>query len=90
MSLTWDHGPLTRWKHWDDWATRSRLEPVKKVARMVKRHLGGILNYYTHRVEEVLLVDTWVVDALVAPSSPVHAMTTARGTEGSSGFSVAL
>ena len=49
---------LTRWKHWDDWATRSRLEPVKKVARMVKRHLGGILNYYTHRVTNALAEST--------------------------------
>lgn len=28
---------------WYGWAIRSRLEPVKKVARMVKKHLGGIL-----------------------------------------------
>ena len=32
------------WKRWYDWAIRSRLEPVKKVARMVKTHLWGILN----------------------------------------------
>jgi transposase len=32
------------WWNWNIWAVRSRLEPVKKVARMLKRHLFGILN----------------------------------------------
>jgi len=32
------------WKRWYDWAIRSRLELVKKDARMVKTHLWGILN----------------------------------------------
>jgi transposase len=32
------------WKAWISWAMRSRLEPVKAVARMVKRHLDGIIN----------------------------------------------
>lgn len=32
------------WMRWYSWAIRSRLEPVKRVARMIKRHLGGILN----------------------------------------------
>lgn len=32
------------WKAWLSWALRSRLEPMRKVARMVKAHLGGILN----------------------------------------------
>lgn len=31
------------WLRWYNWAIRSRLEPVKKVARMVKNHLDGIL-----------------------------------------------
>ena len=29
---------------WYGWAIRSRLEPIEKVARMVKSHLVGILN----------------------------------------------
>ena len=29
---------------WYSWAIRSRLEPIKKVARTLKRHLQGILN----------------------------------------------
>ena len=32
------------WKRWYRWAIRSRLEPVKRVARMVKNHLEGIVN----------------------------------------------
>nr|VFK68035.1 MAG: Transposase [Candidatus Kentron sp. UNK]VFK73315.1 MAG: Transposase [Candidatus Kentron sp. UNK] len=32
------------WKRWLSWAVRSRLEPIKKVARMIKKHLWGILN----------------------------------------------
>jgi len=33
------------WKRWYAWATRSRLKPVLKLAAMLKRHLGQILNY---------------------------------------------
>jgi transposase len=29
---------------WYSWAIRSRLAPIKRVARMIKRHLDGILN----------------------------------------------
>ena len=32
------------WHGWIAWAMRSRLEPMKRVARMVRRHLDGILN----------------------------------------------
>ncbi len=32
------------WLRWYDWAIRSRLEPIKKAARMVKKNLDGILN----------------------------------------------
>jgi len=32
------------WQRWLSWATRSRLEPVKKVARTIKEHLWGIIN----------------------------------------------
>lgn len=32
------------WKAWYSWAIRSRLEPIKRVARMTKRHLTGIMN----------------------------------------------
>ena len=32
------------WQRWYSWAIRSRLEPIKKVARMVQSHLTGILT----------------------------------------------
>ena len=32
------------WKHLLQWIDRCRLEPVKKVGRMIKKHLWGILN----------------------------------------------
>jgi len=32
------------WQEWYNWAIRSRLEPIKKVARMIKRHLDGIIT----------------------------------------------
>jgi transposase len=35
---------------WYSWAIRSRLEPIKKVARMLKKHLGGLLSYFRHRI----------------------------------------
>ena len=35
---------------WYAWAIRSRLEPVKKVARMIQRHLGGVLRFVHHPI----------------------------------------
>ena len=35
---------LRAWKRWLGWAFRSRLDPMRKVARMVKEHLWGIIN----------------------------------------------
>jgi transposase len=35
---------------WHGWAIRSRLKPVKKVARMFKKHLANILTFFTHRL----------------------------------------
>lgn len=32
------------WTAWLTWAERSRLEPIKAVARLVRRHLDGIIN----------------------------------------------
>ena len=36
--------------HWHAWASRSRLEPVKKVAAMIQRHLKNVVTYATHFV----------------------------------------
>jgi transposase len=35
---------LKAWRRWLSWAMRSRLEPVKRVARMIQEHLWGIIN----------------------------------------------
>jgi len=35
------------WKRWYGWAIRSRLEPIKRVARMIKRHWVGVINAVT-------------------------------------------
>jgi transposase len=35
---------------WHGWAMRSRLEPMKKVARMMKRRLVNIITYLRHRI----------------------------------------
>ncbi len=41
VSKTWAR---KGWERWLSWAVRSRLEPIKKVARTIKEHLWGILN----------------------------------------------
>ena len=38
------------WQAWYDSAIRCRLEPVKRVARMIKRHLDGIVTAVVTRV----------------------------------------
>ena len=41
-------------KRWYWWATHSRLEPMIKVARMLKTHLENILTYLQHRVTNAI------------------------------------
>ena len=43
----WAQRFFQRW-YW--WATHSRLQPVQKVARMLKRHLANIVTYARHRL----------------------------------------
>jgi len=38
------------WRRWYWWATHSRLEPVKAVAAMIKRHLDNVLTYFAHPI----------------------------------------
>ena len=38
------------WRRWYFWATHSRLEPMKRVAAMIKDHLRGVMNFFTHRI----------------------------------------
>lgn len=42
------------WKRWYGWAIRSRLEPIKRVARMIKEHWEGVLNAATTTVTNAL------------------------------------
>lgn len=37
-------------KKWLSWAVRSRLEPVKRFAKLVKNHFNGILRFFTTRL----------------------------------------
>lgn len=37
-------------KKWLSWAVRSRIEPVKQFAKMVKNHFDGIMRYFTSRL----------------------------------------
>lgn len=50
----WDAASETEanehWERWYSWAIRSRLEPVKRVARMLKKHLTGVLAYFRHPI----------------------------------------
>jgi transposase len=46
-SRHWARTVLLRWYAW---AIRSRLEPMRKVARMIKNHLEGLVNAIYHRV----------------------------------------
>ena len=43
------HWGRTAWKLWYSKAIRSRLDPIKKVALMIKKHLWGILNAMHHK-----------------------------------------
>ena len=40
---------------WYGWAIRSRLEPIKRVARCFKTHLDNILTFFTHRISNAAL-----------------------------------
>ena len=37
-------------KKWLSWAVRSRLEPIKRFAKMIKTHFDGIMRYFTSRL----------------------------------------
>ncbi len=38
------------WKRWYYWATHSQLEPIVKVAKMIKRHHDGVMAFFEHRL----------------------------------------
>jgi len=39
---------------WYGWAVRSRLKPIVKVAKMLKRHLEEILSFFRHRITNAI------------------------------------
>jgi transposase len=41
-------------RRWYGWATRSRLKPIIKVAKMLKRHLDNVLTYFRHRITNAM------------------------------------
>ena len=53
------HYKLERWampyyRRWYYWATHSRLEPVKRVAKMIHSRLYGVRNYFRHRITNAM------------------------------------
>jgi len=40
---------------WYFWATHSRLEPIKEVAYMIKRHWDGIVSWYNNKINNGIL-----------------------------------
>lgn len=41
-------------KQWYGWATRSQLQPIIKVAKMLKRHLENTLTYFRHGITNAM------------------------------------
>ena len=37
-------------RQWYGWARRSQLEPIRRVAKTLRRHLDGVLRYCRHRI----------------------------------------
>jgi len=46
VSRTW---AAKAWKRWLGWALRCRLEPMRRVAKMIREHLRGIITAIVHR-----------------------------------------
>ena len=42
-------------ERWIGWAKRSRLEPMKAVARTIERHWNGILAFFDSRISNGLI-----------------------------------
>jgi transposase len=42
------------WKRWYFWATHSRLEPIRKAAETIRRHIANIVTYYQHPVTNAM------------------------------------
>jgi transposase len=46
---------ITYLNKWYFWATHSRLEPMIKVAKMIKKHWDGVVNYHVSRINNGIL-----------------------------------
>jgi len=46
---------ITYLNKWYFWASHSRLEPIKKVAKTIKKHWNGIINYHTSNITNGIL-----------------------------------
>ena len=44
----------TFWKRWSFWATHSQLEPIRKAAETVRRHIDNIVTYFQHPVTNAM------------------------------------
>lgn len=42
------------WRQWYFWATHSRLEPIRRAAETIRRHIDNILTYYKHPVTNAM------------------------------------
>jgi len=51
-TLGWAELMLDRW---DSWAIRSRIEPIKAVAKTIRRHRDGILAWFDSRIANGLI-----------------------------------
>jgi len=67
---------------WYSWAIRSRLEPIKKVAKMIKNHLPNILTYFKHAITNA------VAEGLNSKIQTVKA--NARGYRSFEGFRISI
>ena len=47
---TYTESAATFFRRWYAWGARSRLTPVVKVAKMLKKHLPNLLTYFRHRI----------------------------------------
>jgi len=46
---------ITYLNKWYFWASHSQLEPIKKVATMIKKHWDGIVSWYTNKINNGIL-----------------------------------
>ena len=44
----------TYFQDWYSWASRCRLEPMLKVARMIKKRLANVLTYFKHHITNAI------------------------------------